>query len=758
MADILDRLKTALADRYTIERELGSGGMATVYLAEDLKHHRKVAIKVLRPELAASIGAGRFLREIRITANLNHPHILPLLDSGAAEGSLYYVMPLVEGESLRDRLNRELELPVDDAVKIALEVADALGYAHAHNVIHRDVKPENIMLEAGHAVVADFGIARAVSEAGGVRLTDTGIAIGTPAYLSPEQASGDQELDGRSDLYSLGCVLYEMLVGEPPFTGPNVQTVIAKKMSQTPADVTSIRDSVPAYVGQVVTTLLARTKVDRYATGAVLVEAIRSGEVGAKVQPADFRSVAVLPFANLSADPDNEYFSDGITEEIINALSRFPDLHVVARTSAFAFKGKSEDLRAVGDKLNVSKVLEGSVRREGDRLRITAQLVNVADGYHLWSERYDREVHDVFAIQDEIATAISDRLRVTLSDAAVSAVKPATSKVDAYDLYLRGRYEWSRRGQGLVKALESFQKALELDPAFALAHAGVGESYVLFAFYGMMRPKDAVPEAKRAAHRAMELDASLAAPHAVLAFASYLSDWDWNSAEYHFSKAHELEPHYLPALYWESGYRSLVAMNIGRSSIDAALESASKATKLDPLAWQPHLGAAWSYMASRRFDDAIRVVHDMIEVDGAASRDTDRRSLFIGHFVMASVFRWSGRYRESISAAHTAIHLSGGHQWTVADLGLSYAKAGRMKDAASLYNELVERSESEYVQQSILAPLAAAVGERDAALHHLERAVEDNDTHLIFAKTWPDYDPLRGDPRFDDVLRQMGLL
>jgi len=413
-SDPLARLRSALADRYTIGRELGSGGMGIVLLAEDRKHHRQVAIKVLKPDLAAALGRERFLREIATAAGLNHPHILPLHDSGDAEGFLYYVIPYVEGESLRERLDRERQLTIEDAVQIAREVADALSYAHDHNVLHRDIKPENILLSAGHALVTDFGIARTIT--GGGQLTEVGSLVGTPAYMSPEQVDGSPRIDGRADLFSLGCVLYEMLVGAPPFKGSTLTAVIANRLSFPTPSPRMARELVPEAIDAAVRKAMASLPADRFSTAAQFADALdtsRPSEPAPAVVPD--RSIAVLPFTNQSSDPESEYFSDGIAEEIINALAQLPGLHVAARTSSFAFKGKGADIAEVGAKLKVATVLDGSVRKAGNRVRITAQLVSVGDGYHLWSERYDSELDDVFAIQDHIARAIAQRFEVMLA-------------------------------------------------------------------------------------------------------------------------------------------------------------------------------------------------------------------------------------------------------------------------------------------------------------------------------------------------------
>src|SRR5882762_6121690 len=436
-------LQAALADRYAIERELGSGGMATVYLARDLKHRRFVALKVLSPALAASLGADRFLREIELAARLQHPHIVTVFDSGDAGGILWYTMPYVEGETLRARLARERQLPLDVALRIATEAARALEFAHQHGVLHRDVKPENLLLTTdGSTMVADFGIARPWGEMS--KLTQSGVVVGTPAYMSPEQAAGERELDARTDVYALGCVLYEMLAGEMPYSGPNAQAVLAKRLSEPAPSLRTTRD-LPVAIERTVARALARSPADRYASAAEFARALQSIDVPARpiarrrwlaaavlallatvgvaaairfragaTGPATLASAAVLPFADLSPNRDQAYFSDGLTDELITALSRVEGIGVAARTSSFQFKDRQVDVSEIGRQLHVGAILEGSVRRSGDRVRITAQLVSTRDGYQLWADVYDRELKDVFRVQEDIARAIISALAVKL--------------------------------------------------------------------------------------------------------------------------------------------------------------------------------------------------------------------------------------------------------------------------------------------------------------------------------------------------------
>ncbi|MFL5496439.1 MAG: protein kinase domain-containing protein, partial [Gemmatimonadales bacterium] len=619
MSPVLDQLTRALGDRYRIERELGQGGMATVYLAHDLKHARPVALKVLRPDLAASLGVERFLSEIRTTAKLNHPHILALYDSGEVltDGPgqttlLYYVMPFVDGESLRDRLTRDKHLAVDDAVRVATEVADALVYAHAHDVIHRDIKPENILLQSGHAVVADFGIARAVSAAGSERITMTGLAVGTPTYMSPEQAAGERDVDGRSDLYALACVLYEMLAGEPPFTGPTLDAILVQRFTRPPPRVSTRVPHIAPGIDAALYTAMARAPEERFATVERFAQALV-----AKARPAEAegreRSIAVLPFTNMSGDPENEYFSDGISEEIINALSQLPRLRVAARTSSFSFKGRNADLRTVGEQLRVGTVLEGSVRKAGGRLRITAQLVNVADGYHLWSERYDRELTDVFAIQDEIATAIAGKLKVTLG-VGEGLVRPPTENLEAYDQFLKGRGLARQRGPALLRAVECFDRAIALDGAFAPAHAELAEALLLLALYGMVHPAEVHARAAAATGRALALDANLVAAQLALGLLSLMGDFDREKAAAAWARAIELDPASLEA----RALGALFDLCYVRGEYQAAIPELRAVVEADPLSAHARAQLALALAWSRQPELAAEEARRGIELDPTA--------------------------------------------------------------------------------------------------------------------------------------------
>src|SRR5688572_4998691 len=509
--------RRTIADRYSVEAEVGRGAMGVVYRAHDQKHHRDVVLKVLDPAISREVGSERFLREIQTAARLSHPHIVPLHDSGESDGVLYYVMPFIEGPTLRQRLQHEGRIPVAEAVQIARQIANALDYAHRLGVVHRDIKPENVMFHQGEAVVTDFGIAKALTSAGTEQLTRTGTAVGTPAYMSPEQAAGASDIDARSDQYSLACVLYEMLGGSQPFTGPSAQVVMAKRFLQPPPPIRTVVGEVSETISRALSRALAIDAADRFATTAEFSAALAPAS-DAKTQgrhSASRQSIAVIPFANLSADPDSEYFADGVAEDIINALTRVHALDVVSRTSAFAFKGRNEDIREIGRKLGVANVLEGTVRKAGQRLRVNAQLIDVESGYHLWSDRYDGELADVFAIQDEMAENIVAALRLVLTPSEAQAVKAVpVNDVRAYECYLRGRQLFHQhRKAAHHEAIQWYGRAIEIDPDYALAYAGIADSSSLLYLYREATPEN-LERAKKASDRALELNPSLPEAHA----------------------------------------------------------------------------------------------------------------------------------------------------------------------------------------------------------------------------------------------------
>ena len=705
----LARLTIALADRYRVERELGAGGMATVYLAHDLKHERDVAIKVLKPDLSQTLGAERFLREIQLAAKLSHPHILPLFDSGDAGGVLFYVMPRVAGISLRDRLNDAKQLPVDEAVRIATEVAGALDYAHRQGVVHRDIKPENIMLQDGHALVADFGIGKALSAVDGEAFTQVGMSVGTPAYISPEQAVGEA-VDGRSDLYSLGCVLYEMLVGEPPFTGPSVQAVIAKRFVQTPADVTALRDGVPRTVSRAVSRALSRSVVDRYESAAAFAKSLGEIEV---VLPASApeKSLAVMPFVNRSGDADNQYFSDGLSEDLINALTAVDGLHVASRTSAFRFRGSELDIRDIGAQLSVASVLEGSVRRSGTKLRVTAQLVSVTSGFQLWSARYDREMTDVFEIQDEIVASIVRALVPALMGEAPKSSRRATENLEAYELYLKGRHLWHQRSPAAVRlAITHFQQAIGLDPAYALPYCGLADCYGILRVYGWTRHADNQAQAAEAVAKAIALAPDMAEANFSKGFFQFYFERDWRTAAPHFARARELAPrNSLIQIY------SALFFAIAREH-EAVRVHVQLACEADPLSPFVHGLSSCAYF----------IMGDHVEAERSARRARELQSdHMLGLWTHGLALSALERHEDAIEALSKAIAVSRAPFYLGA-FAFALARAGRVDDARGFLGELDERAaRGEYVPA--FARLHIHVGLDDVAgvRRELALAVEE---------------------------------
>jgi serine/threonine protein kinase/Tfp pilus assembly protein PilF len=715
----LERLERALADKYTIERELGRGGMATVYLAHDLKHDRTVALKVLHSELSSSLGPDRFLREIKVAARLNHPHILPLHDSGEADGFLFYVMPYVEGESLRARLNRVGKLPLEDALHVARAVAGALDYAHRQRVVHRDIKPENIMLHEGEATVMDFGIAKAVSVSAGDTLTQTGMMVGTPAYVSPEQAVGEAEIDGRSDQYSLACMLYEMLSGSKAFTGATAQAVLSKRFSDAVPSLRKIDPAVPDEIDMAVSKALSKDPRERFDTSGEFAKALIWPKVATPadqpaVKPAAApKSIAVLPFADMSAERENGYFTDGMAEEIINALTTIKALRVASRTSSFAFKATTEDIRQVGKKLDVATVLEGSVRKAGNKLRITAQLVNVADGYQLWSQRYDRDLEDVFAIQDEIAQSIVKALRVILSEDEKRAIERVpTANVEAYDCYLRGRqYFHQFQKQSLEFARQMFAKAIEIDPTYALAYAGLADSCsVLYTNFDASEAN--LSNAETASRRALELDPGLAEAHVARGMAVSLHGRHAD-AEGEFETAMKLNPQLFDAAYMYG--RALTA----QGKHEKALMMFERAAELRPEDYvvpgmvgsaNANLGRTAECQIAFRRQSTVAAKRLELNPD-------DPRALYMG----AIAFSHLGEITRAKDWARQALAIN-------------------PSDATVLYN---------------VACMYATSGESEEAITLLERAVASGFGHWNWIENDADLQSLRGHPRFQGLREKL---
>jgi serine/threonine protein kinase/Tfp pilus assembly protein PilF len=740
---------------YEVLAPIGAGGMGEVYKARDTRLDRAVAIKVLpanlssNPELRA-----RFDREAKAISSLSHPNICTLYDVGHQEGHDFLVMEFLEGETLADRL-KSGPLPIEEVLKISIEIADALDKAHRRGLVHRDLKPANLFL-TGHGAtkILDFGLAKTAIDKDdweGVtlgsehQLTSPGTAVGTVAYMSPEQARGEP-MDARSDLFSFGVLLYEATTGCRPFLGATTAILFDAILNRPPKSVTELNAKAPAALKRIITRLLAKSPASRYQSAqAVLDElrtardAVRRGFGSSGTVPDTTPSIAVLPFANLSADPDQEYFSDGLAEEIINALTQVSGLKVIARTSAFAFKGKNEDIRKIAETLGVTNVLEGSVRRAGGRIRVTAQLIQATDGMHLWSQRYDREMVDVFAIQDEISAAIANQLKVQLTDR-----KRSPHSVAAYEAYLEGRYHSQKASPaGLAKALPCFERAIALDSSYAPAYHGMAEYYWILAVVGLADPRVLLAKAAAASRRALELDETMAESHATLGAVSLALDYDFPQAERHIRRALELNS---IALSVSCAYGQWYLPALGR--LDEAAEVINRALGQDPLSPVLRLVKGWNLVCSRRYEEAVEELQRVLDLDP---------NNLGAQFYLALTRLQQKHFDEALAIAEKVVREHGRRAFALFALGMAHAKAGHIEEARGILAELMEPASWTHVPAHAIADLYGALGELDLAFEWAHKAIDQRDPNMLTVKADPSFDPLRSDPRYPPLLKRMNL-
>jgi len=748
---VLELRKGAIfANKYRIDGEVGRGGMGVVFRAEDIRLKRPVALKFLPRALCQSPEAKeRFIREAQAAAALDHPNICAVYEVEEQDGQTYIAMSYIDGESLKGRIARG-PLPSKEVLDIAAQVAEGLKEAHSKGVVHRDIKPANVMITSkGQAKIMDFGLARLESAAD---LTRTSVVMGTVAYMSPEQALG-QKVDRRSDIWSFGCLLYEMLAGHGPFQGGNEQAIFQAIVNADPEPIAALRRDIPAGLVRVVNRCLKKNHLERYPDAGALIRDLESVDLDdiasapAVVARGNAPSIAVLPFADMSPEKDQDYFGEGIAEELINALTHLHGLRVVARTSAFALKGMKLDIREIGRKLDVGAILEGSVRKAGNRLRVTAQLINVEDGFHLWSERYDREMADIFAIQDEITSAIVDSLRVTLRVGEKTALrKRSTEDPEAYSLYLKGLYFVARPStESYSKALKFFQAATAKDPNFALAYAGMAGVFSGLGILNLAPPAEMLPKAKAALQKALSLDEDLAEAHAVAASLAFWFEWDWEAAGRSFDRVLSLNP----GDAMSHGQRGWFCLN--RRRFDEAILEIRKALELDPLmplyyAWS--VGLHWSV---GRPDEALQEFAKAMEIDP---------SLGLAYFHAGVAYCQKGLLDEATDILEKGKKLFAPPGWMETMQGIIYVKKGDREKAARLLEEAIETKKTvKNVSAPSLSWLAGELGNLDLAFEFLNKGYEEHDTLMPFIHVYAEiFSPATAaDPRFRDVLKKMKL-
>ncbi|HET9455599.1 MAG TPA: protein kinase [Gemmatimonadaceae bacterium] len=802
-SDLQARLQESLGSSYRIERELTGGGMSRVFLAEETALGRRVVIKLLPHDLAAGVSGERFTREVQLAARLQHPHIVPVHTTGAADGVPFYTMPFVEGDTLRARIAQG-RIPLDESLRILRDVARALEYAHQHGIVHRDIKPENIFLAGNSAVVSDFGIAKAITVAktrgdGGTPaenvtgLTADGIAVGTPAYMAPEQATGAPDMDHRVDIYAFGCVAYEMLSGSPPFGLRHPHELIMAHIARTPASLAAAAPGIPPALAQLVMSCLEKSpdrrpqsasaivrELDRpqnatesipglsagfaagnprwrrtamIATAAVAVLAAiawfaarpNAGERAATDTNQGSTTLAVLPFVNVGGDTATEYFADGMTDELATALGRIPGLRLAARSSAYRYKGRRDiDVRDVGEQLNVGLVLTGTARRTAQQVRISAQVASVADGVEIWSQTFNRPADDMLSLTDsvvaEITRVLSDRLGASAGSAAATQRRIAGSSTNpaAFDAYLRGKYSLNRRRAGLENAADAFAAAIEQDPQFARAYAGLGSALALLAYFGDVQPPDRVERSREAARTALRLDSTNAEAYVALGILG-LSQHQWREAQEMLDRAIALEPNLADA-HFHMGrawiYQGRLAEGVKEIEVARSLEPFSPVYTV----W---LGLTLDWLGRR--EQSLAEARRAWELDSSSVLVQNLGSV---------AFLQMGETDAARRAASMPIHAN----FQRGTLGYVLSRTGRADAARRELQMLQARDGRMWFDQINIAQLNIGLGDTSAALVAMERAVERGAPLGAFLPlSAPMYDDVRASPRFAAIVRRLGL-
>ena len=744
MSDLIGKV----ISHYRIIEQVGQGGMGVVYKARDQKLDRFVALKFLPPHLGADEDEKkRFIQEAKAASALDHPNICTIYEIDETDnGQMFIAMACYTGETLKTRIGRG-PLAVEEGIDIAVQTGQGLAKAHERGIVHRDIKPANIIItQDGQVKILDFGLAKLTGQ---TKITKAGTTVGTVAYMSPEQARGDAA-DSRADIWSLGVVLYEMLTGQLPFRGQYEQAVMYLILNEEPQSLAGFRAEVPMEVQRIVKKSMQKYRNARYQQMDEMLrdlkslrEDLKSTAIKEQSSP-DRNRILVLPLVNISTDAKDEYFADGMTEELISCLSKISGLRVIARTTAMQYKGAVKSISDISRELGVGTVLEGSIRKAGEQLRITVQLIDAQNQEHLWSQDYDRKLQDVFAIQCDVAQRVAEALKVQLlAREERQILKKATENLEAFGLYLKGRYYWNKRtAEGFTKAIDHFQEAIGKDPTYALAHAGIADSYALLGDTGVaaIPPKEAFAKAKAAAQKAIQIDGSLAEAHTSLGHLK-MHDFDWSGAEMEFTRAVELNPNYATTYHWYAFY---FAVN---EKHNEAISAINRALNLDPVSLAISTDVGVLYYYARQYDQAIAQYLKTLEMDPSFVR---------AYVTLGSAYGQKGMYEEAVEMFQKAIDLSG-DRTKIAALGRAYALSGRKGEALQVIDALNELSQHRYVSPYSIALIYAGLGQKDKGFDWLHRAYEERVGDLIYVKVDPYLDSLRPDMRFTTLLKKVGL-
>lgn len=765
---------------YRILEKLGEGGMGVVYKARDTKLDRDVALKFLPANLTADPESReRFVHEAKAASALSHPNICGIHAIEEYEQQHFIDMEFLDGKTLSVLL-KERELSLKEIVDIALQIAEGLIAAHKKGIVHRDIKPDNIMVTDEHLVkIMDFGLAKLK---GSSELTKTRSTLGTLSYMSPEQAQG-VDVDHRSDIFSFGVILFEMVTGRRPFKGEHEAAIIYSLVNETPEPLARYRARIPDELQRVVNKALAKDRDNRYQHVDEMATDLRrvleevSGRIISTTKKSKMpwvvatcvmllaifaiyifypksppvsgksKSIAVLPFTNMSDSKEDEYFSDGLTEDIITQLSKIRGIEkVIARTSVMRYKESDKSVREIAKELDVATVLEGSVRRVGNQIRIVAQLIDAESEGHLWAETYDKELTQIFAIQSDVAQRIAAALKTKLSPSEKEKIeKKQTENTEAYQLCLKGRFYWNKRNkEGFEKAIYYFNQAIGKDPAYALAYAGLADVYAVMGSYFLITPKESVEKARAAAQKSLAIDEYIAEPHAALAAQYESYDWDWSNAEREYRRAIDLNPNYATAHQWYGEFLS----NMGR--LDEGVSEIRKAQELDPLSPIVYVSlGGWPLFALHRYDEGIQQLKKALEIDANFSR---------AYFVLGQAYLLTGKHDDAILEIKKAIEFSDSSLEYIAWLGFAYGNIGQKNEAEKILGSLLQLEKRQYVSPYLIGEIYIGMGEKDSAFIWLNRAVEAHDNAMEFLKIDPTVNSIRGDGRFAELMKKVGLL